>query len=323
MQDSTTVLSYTDKIRETGLKFDTKISIELDECDFSDETGLNFFPTATNQIIDSLRLFLNEYSYKALQELTNQFSVIQNLFVDECGTNYDTMVPALCQATQLRVLHLFLIPSKHIPSLTAALPHFSKLQEIAFDNSSLLPAINHLSNLTFLQIKDHTTEDTTLCDYLLQIIIRNSHSLRGMELGYLHIIGLNNWSLLLNSLKLCTNLVHLELWSTILPSNDVNLWSRAVDKMKSLVELKFVALFLYDKGLFSLCEGLKYHPAIRSLELRACKLTSLSCDPLTHLIPTVPQLETLIIKGISEPDGEPILLLKEIADEFGIELELN
>ena len=320
---STMVLSYTDVIRETGMKFDTKISFALSCCSYTAERGVNLFPTATNQIIDSLKLIENEYSSKALQELINHLSAIQYLYVMESGTNYDTMVPALCQATQLRVLHLYNIPSKHNPSLTAVLPQFSKLQEIGFYTYSLLPAISHLSSLTFLQIVDITTEDTTLCDYLLQIIIRNRHSLRGMEFWALHIIGLNNWSLLLSCFEVCSNLVLLKLWCTILPSDDVTHWSRAVNKMKSLVELGFYHVSLYDTGLLSLCEGLIYHPTIRSLELTGCELTSLSCDPLTHLIPTISQLETLTVKGLSKPDGDPILLLEETADEFGIEHELK
>ena len=322
-KDSTTVLSYTDIIRETGMKFDTKISIQLSNCDFRDNTGVNLFPTPTNQIIDSLRLIGNKYSYKTLQDLTNQFSAIQHLIVEESVTNYDTIVPALCQATQLRVLHLYSIPSKHIPSLTAVLPQFSKLQEIGFNNSSLLPAISHLSNLTYLKIRDDRTEDTTLRDYLLQIINGNRHSLRGMELWCLDTTGLKDWSVLLNCLEFCNNLVQLVLLRTTLPSNDVTHWSRAVNQMTSLVELELLDVSLYDTGLFSLCEGLIYHPAIRSLELRHCELTSLSCDPLTHLIPTLSQLETLTVWDLSKPEGDPILLLKETADEFGIEHELN
>ena len=93
--------------------------------------------------------------------------------------------------------------------------------------------------------------------------------------------------------------------------------------MKSLVELEFSNVSLYDTGLLYICKGLIYHPAIRSLMLRDCNLTSLSCDPLTHLIPTVSQMEILTVEGLSEPDGDPILLLKQTADEFSIELDLS
>ena len=93
-----------------------------------------------------------------------------------------------------------------------------------------------------------------------------------MDLWYLNRIGFNNWSLLLNCLEFCSNLVQLKLWHTTLPINDVTHWSRAVNRMKSLVELDFSSVLLYDTGLLSLCEGLIYHPAIRSLELYNCNL---------------------------------------------------
>ena len=320
--DSNTVLSYTEIIRNTEMKFDTKISFDLSMFNLRDETGVGIFQT-TNQILSGLSLFINEYSNKVIMELTNQMSAIQYLSVYESETNYDTLVPALCQATQLRLLYLLNIPEEHLPTLQAVLPQFSELQEIAFNNNSLLPAISNLSNLTYLQIRDETTEDTTLSVYLLQIINGNRHSLRGMWLLYLNTIGFNNWSLFLNCLEFCTNLVQLKLWNTTLPTNDVTHWSRAVNKMKSLVELEFWHVSLYDTGLLSLCEGLIYHPAIRSIQLYSCNLTSLSCDPLTHLIPTVSQMETLTVWGLSEPDGAPILLLKQTADEFSIELKLD
>ena len=319
-KDSNTVLSYAEIIRNTELKFDTKISFELSRCNLRDETGVRIFQT-TNQILSGLRLFLNEYSNKVIKELTNQMSAIQYLYVMEYEFYYYTLVPALCQATQLRLLYLYNIPEKHLPTLQAVLPHFSELQEISFNNNSLLPAISNLSNLTYLHTRD-ITEDTTLSVYLLQIIIGNRHSLRGMWLLYLNRIGFNNWSLFLNCLEFCTNLVQLKLWRSTLPTNDVTHWSRAVNKMKSLIELEFDNVSLYDTGLLSLCEGLIYHPAIRSLKLTRCKLTSLSCDPLTHLIPTVSQMETLTVAGLSEPDGAPILLLKQTADGFSIELNL-
>ena len=317
-KDSNTVLSYTEIIRNTELKFDTKISFELSDCNLSDETGVRIFQT-TNQILSGMRLFINMYSNNVIKELTNQMSAIQYLCVDESEANYDILVPALCQATQLRLLHLYNIPRKHLPTLQAVLPQFSELQEIVFDNYSLLPAICNLSNLTYLQIQDSTTEDTTLSVYLLQIINGNRHSLRGMWLLCLDRIGFNNWNFFLNCLEFCSNLVQLKLLFTTLPTNDVTHWSRAVNRMKSLIELEFSYVSLYDTGLLSLCEGLIYHPAIKSLHVEYCNLTSLSCDPLTHLIPTVSQMETLKVWGLSEPDGAPILLLKQTADEFSIE----
>ena len=176
--DSNTVLSYAEIIRNTELKFVTKISFDLSLCNLRDETCVRIFQT-TNQILSGLRLIGNEYSNNVIKELTNQMSAIQYLSVYESESNYDTLVPALCQATQLRLLQLYNIPEEHLPTQQAVLPQFSELQEIAFNNNSLLPAISNLSNLTYLQILD-TTEDTTLSVYLLQIINGNRHSLRGI-----------------------------------------------------------------------------------------------------------------------------------------------
>ena len=122
-----------------------------------------------------MRLWDNKYSDKVLQQLTKH-----------------TLVPALCQATQLKVLHLYRIPTKYHQDLTAMLPQFSELDEIGFYDYSMLPPISKLTNLTYLQIPDDNTEDTTLSVYLLQLINGSRHTLRGMALCSLQRIGLNS-----------------------------------------------------------------------------------------------------------------------------------
>ena len=321
-KDSTTVLSYTDLIREIELKVDTKISIQLFDCDFCDVTAVNLFSPTTNQILSSMSLWDNKYSENVLQQLTKQLSAIQNLYVMGSELSSDTLVSALCQATQLKVLCLDDIPTKYLQDFIAMLPQFSQLQEIGIDNYSLLPPISKLTNLTYLQIQDDI-KDTTISVYQLQLINGNRHTLRGMKLHYLQRIGLNNWSEFLNCLELCTSLVQLRLWNTSLPTDDVTHWCSAVNKLKLLVELLFWDITLYDTGLMSLCQGLVYHPAIRSIWLYECMNTSLSCDALTHLIPTVSHLEILTVNNLSEPDGDYILLLKETADEHSIEHNLR
>ena len=322
-KDSATVLSYTDLIIVTELKVNTKISIQLIDCDFSDVTAVNLFYPTNNQILSCMSLWDNEYSEKVLQQLTNQLSAIQNLYVRGSELSSDTLVSALCQATQLKVLHLYDIPTEYHQLLIAMLPQFSQLQEIGFNDYSLLPPISKLTNLTYLEIQDYNTKDTTLSVYLLQLINGNRHTLRGMELYYLQRIGLNCWNEFLNCLELCTNLVQLQLWDTSLPTDDVTHWCSAVNKLKLLVELEFFDVTLYDTGLMSLCQGLVYHPAIRRITLFNCMNSSLSCDALTHLIPTVSHLERLTVTDLSEPDGDPILLLKETADEHSIEHDLD
>ena len=77
-KDYNTVLFYNKIIRNTEMKFDTKISFELYYCNFSDETGVRIFQT-TNQILSGMRLISNEYSNKVIKDLTNQMSAIQIL----------------------------------------------------------------------------------------------------------------------------------------------------------------------------------------------------------------------------------------------------
>ena len=322
-KDSTTILSYTDLIIETELNVDTKISIQLEGCDFRDVTAVNLFSPTNNQILSSMKLWDNKYSDKVLQQLTNQLSVIQNLYVGGSELSSDTLVPALCQATQLKVLHLYGIPAEYHQDFIAMLPQFSQLQDIGFYNYSLLPPISKLTNLTYLQLQGYNTKDTNISVYLLQLINGNRHTLIGMVLYYLERIGLNCWSEFLNCLELCTNLVQLQLWLTSLPADDVTHWCSAVNKLKLLVELVFFIVTLYDTGLISLCQGLVYHPAIRRIYLYYCKNTSLSCEALTHLIPTLSHLEKLTVDNLSDPDVDPILLLRETADEHSIEHDLD
>ena len=77
-KDSNTVLSYAEIIRNTEMKFDTKISFDLFHCNLKDETGVRIFQT-TNQILSGLSLISNNYSNNVIKELTNQMSAIQYL----------------------------------------------------------------------------------------------------------------------------------------------------------------------------------------------------------------------------------------------------
>ena len=178
-KDSTTILPYTDTLRETGMRVDTKISINISRCDFSADTAFNLFPTTGNQILSCIRLYCNLYSSEFIQELSQHFSAVQCLSVFETESNYASMLPSLNQATQLKLLHLNIITTEHLLDLTAGLPLFSQLQEITFDDASLLPAVSHLCKLTYLEIRGKRTKDLTLYVHLLKNIHQNRHSLRG------------------------------------------------------------------------------------------------------------------------------------------------
>ena len=68
-----------------------------------------------------------------------------------------------------------------------------------------------------------------------------------------------------------------------------------------------------------MCEGLIAHPTIKFLYVLQCKQTSESCEALTNLIHTVSYLKTLRVTNLSEPDTEPIKILKQTAEEYSIE----
>ena len=336
VKDPTTVLPYIDLIRETDLLFGTRISLELNRCDLTGVTTDNPFLLTTNQNISSMNLSRNKYSNEFLLQLNNQFSVLENLYLyvpqevynfkteefDDSGINYNTLVAALSQLTRLRGLDLSDIRNKYTDSLKSMLPQFSNLQEMGFSNTSLLPAISKLTNITYLKMSDCETEDANFSDYLIQLINANGDTLRGVGLYYLEKIGIMSWEIFLNCLASCTNLVRLEIWSTRLPADDVSQWSNTLSKLKSLVELVLYAVSLSDTGLISVCGGLIKHPAIRKLDIQRCNLTSLSCLPLIHLIPTVYQLESLTVNELSEQEQESIKLLTATADEYCIKHDL-
>ena len=157
--------------------------------------------------------------------------------------NYEILLPNLCQATQLRVLHLNEFPKKYDLFLRAMLPNFSNLQEIQLDNYSQLTALPKLSGLTYLWIGvpyASTTQPDSSTPYinLLQLMIDSRHTLRAVRLYELRYSGLRSWSIFLNVLSLCTKLVQLELRDIFLPADDSSDWSIIGNNLKLLVVLR-------------------------------------------------------------------------------------
>ena len=72
-----------------------------------------------------------------------------------------------------------------------------------------------------------------------------------------------------------------------------------------------------------MCEGLIAHPTIMFLYVLQCKQTSESCEALTNLVHTVSYLKTLIVNDLSEPDTEPIKILKQTAEEYSIKTDFR
>ena len=107
---------------------------------------------------------------------------------------------------------------------------------------------------------------------------------------------------------------------TISADDDTSEWSIIGNNQRLLVILELRSVSLYDTGFESLCTSLAYHPTIRELRVVRANLTSLSCNPLIHLIPTVAQLEKLHVSDLKKPDREPYQLLQQTVDDCSIEL---
>ena len=320
-KDSAKVLSYTHLFKETKLRIETRICIELSRCTLTDATAVNILSTAVNRNIAGMKLHNSKYSNQFIQSIVNQLSALHYLYLNkhfsEDKTIYNTILPALPNATKLRGIHLYWIPTEYHRQVIDTLSLLSELQEICFHTYSLLPHIMHLSRISFLEITYIARKHTDLSDCLIQLIHRNQHTIRGLQLDSLQYIGIKSWNGFLNALHFCVNLVQIEL--RIVPQlDDVTLWSSTLCNLNSLVLLGFSFVKLFDTGLISVCEGLIAHPTIKCLYVYDCEQTSESCEALTNLIHTVSYLERLIVNNLSEPDTEPIKILKQTAWEYSI-----
>ena len=324
---SMNILSYTDLFKETNIRIETRISIELSRSTLTNATAVNLFSTDVNRTIAGMKLFWSRYSNQFVNLIAKtQLSALQYFYLQKDSskdeTIHNTILPALSNATQLRGIYLYDIPIKYHQQVIHTLSILSELQEISFHTYSLLPHIMHLSRISYLEITAIRREDTDLSDCLIQLIHKNQHAIRGLKLWSLEFIGIKSWNGFLNALHFCVNLVQIEL-KYIRQLDDVTLWSSTLCNLNSLVQLKFLFVELYDKGLISVCEGLIAHPTIKYLEVFDCEQTSESCEALTNLIHTVSYLERLKVDNLSEPDTETIKLLKQTAEEFSIEADFT
>ena len=328
-KDTPSILEY---FKDTEFPCDTKISIKLCNCDLTHETAVELFPLS-NQNLFNLSIESSKCSTKFQILLANQLSTLEHITLPKSrrefryiskvsrayAANYNILLPGLCKATQLIGLQLTgSLNANHIQLLIDVLPRFSNIQEISIHDWSLIPALSNISNLTYLKIvcEQGTSEQ---CPYLLQLIFENRNTLKYLYLNNLYNI-LTDMDIFLNCIALCTNLVQLWLFETDQTPEDISLWSNTVNKMKALVVLDLQSVILYDTELESLCAGLAYHTNIRKLEVSYAELTSLSCDTLIQLIPTITQLEELYVSDLRRLDNEAYKLLQQTAKEYSIKL---
>ena len=308
IKDSRKVLSYTNLFKETKLRIETRITIELSFCTLTDATAVNILSTdgnilstavnilstavnilstdgnilstdgnilstavnilstdgnilstavntlstdvnilstavntlstGVNRNIAGMKLYNSKYSNQFLQLIANQISALQYLFLfkesSEDETIYNIILPALSNATQLRGIYLYMIPTEYHQQVIHTLSILSELQEISFRTYTLLPHIMHLSRISYLEITNTERENTNVSDCLIQLIHRNQHTIRGLKLESLRYIGFKSWNGFLNALHFCVNLVEIELWY-IPQLDDVTLWSSTLCNLNSLV----------------------------------------------------------------------------------------
>ena len=130
----TDVLTYTNLFKETKLRIETRICIELYHCNLTDYTAVYILSTGVNRNIACMRLYESTYSNQFIQLIANQISALQYLYLlkeaysDE--TIYNTILPALSNATQLRGIYLYEIPNEYHQQVIHTLSILSELQEI-------------------------------------------------------------------------------------------------------------------------------------------------------------------------------------------------
>ena len=321
-QDSTTILEYIDLLVKSAITSIRKICIQLTTCILTDSTTLKLFSSIDKVNLTDMRLnettlsntILNQIASTQLSSL-NYLSLKTGKSKDE---TYDILFPALNKATQLRGLYLHSIPRKYHQEILQIISQFPELKEISLENYSLLPQIQDLLGIKYLHITDSLIEDQTLSNTLLQVIKNSNSSLRELKLGNLELIGIRSWGIFLTSLRPCVKLVLLELSFIYLPLDEITQWSTVLYEIRSLVQLKFSDVSLYDAGVMDVCGGVAVHPSIRYLSIQNCQQTSESCETLRKLIPLVNKLEMLIVNNLTEPDDEPIKQLREITKEYSI-----
>ena len=322
---SSSLARYTRLLTTTTLPPDTKISIYLQQCKLVENVQL----FRTNQFVGSLGLRDSNCSLEMLLRLTNQFSSIENIYFWRTSAISDWSI--LQQSIGYhQVTGLCIRDPSAYPVTPDFLSGLSSLQELycytKLDSFALLPSLQSLSRVTYLTLMStqFPPSNESHRDRIVQLINRNSNSLRHLVLPFLHLAGFHDWSSFLPTLHSCSNLVILELSNTKFPLHDISCWYEAVSALRSLVFFGLTAVPLRDEDLWVVCHSLTHHPAIRRLAIEKCDLTPESCRTLSCLIQTLPQIRILSISKaeLFRPDFQLQSLLLA-AEECSVEIELR
>ena len=102
-KDPTIILEYTGIIRYTQLMFDTRLCLDLWNCNLTNDAAVNIFSN-TNQILFSLIMYGNEYSSECQQQIANQITALEYISIGNMRSGI--VLSALCRASQLKTLSL-------------------------------------------------------------------------------------------------------------------------------------------------------------------------------------------------------------------------
>ena len=329
--DPSPIHSYTNLLFSTDIPINYKINISLYRCVLTEsQPSSHLFPTTNNKLIGSIRLNQCELSREILTHLINQFSCVENLFYEPKSDDSDWSIlhPMISNNKQIKGLYIY-DPKSYLPVDADILSGLSSLEELTWykkDPYTVLPHLqtnNSLSYLSLFSPKEPPLRENY--EQLITIISNNSTSLRDIQLVNLHTVGLNSWTRFLTPIQSCCNLVSLRLSYSQFSSDDISYWDTAILYLKSLVELVLIVIPLQDTGLMTLCKSMNRHPAIRSLRIDKCDLTSDSCEPIMMLIHTLPYLRLLKLyePELSLPDANSLQLLQQTAELFSVQVELR
>ena len=310
------ILNYANVLQHAQLS-NTKLSLNLESCTLIENKPIEFFSSCPPaHTLSGLSLFRNEIPPNSLSLLSNQPSTCHNFKYGYNSTfDLDVLLSVLSSPT-INGLHLYDIPTEYHQQLFSL--QLSNIRELTWNAGySILPHINHLTSLSYLDISHGLHHHIyNLSDSILHLLSANRDSIKVLKLQHLQDTGLSSLDIFFSCLQACTNLVHLELGDTNIVCDDDTLWCSMVRMFRNLLVLNLYDISLGDSGMLRLCKGLVCNQTFRSLEVIQCELSSDSCTPLTHLIPTLRQLKSLRINQLSEPETELIEILRRTADEY-------
>ena len=327
-KDTSTILSYT-SIISSHMPANIKISITLHMCsDIKDSDIL--FPPPANQFTGSLGIHQTDISKEYITNLLSKFSSIQYIYyqlriqpnwsVRELLTHH--------KPSGLFILELYCISTFDIFDIFSKLTSLQEIHLHTEDAYLVLPHLQSFCNLTYLAIESTgvSLDSKSYGDILIQIINRNSNTLRVIKLCRLFRIGIYSWDSILAPIQHCNKLIELEL-GVIRSEFNMNSISTntSVDYLQSLIRLNLFSTALLPSEVYTLCDGLAYSPVIKEIGIILCELDSTSCVHFIHLIPTLPQLKKLDVSHneLSSPDPTQVKILRRIAKEYSVKCDFK